>query len=86
MHVIEVMEKKHSPLISQENEEALTFLESFPISQMNADLNEIRKNYRIMQKAIQSQTSAPQDSIKAKLEGFVSKIEERVAKIEIDIK
>lgn len=48
MYVVEIFEKKYSPLITDEEEEALTLLEQLPISQLNADLNEIKKNLRIM--------------------------------------
>lgn len=52
MYVIEIIEKKYPELISQKDEEVVTFMETLPISQLTIDLNEIKKNLRSMQKAI----------------------------------
>ncbi|KAL4467047.1 hypothetical protein ABPG74_010644 [Tetrahymena malaccensis] len=86
MYVIDIFEKKYNPLISQEDEEALNLCEQLPISQLNADLNEIKKNFRFMQKAIQSQTDLPNDNIKSKLDGSVDAIEQRINSIDAEIK
>ncbi|KAL4510234.1 hypothetical protein ABPG72_010427 [Tetrahymena utriculariae] len=86
MYVIDIFEKKYNPLISLEDEQALNLCEQLPISQLNADLNEIKKNFRFMQKAIQSQTDLPNDNIKSKLERSVDAIEQRINSIDADIK
>ncbi|EAR97051.2 formin-like 2 domain protein (macronuclear) [Tetrahymena thermophila SB210] len=86
MYVIDIFEKKYNPLISLEDEEALNLCEQLPISQLNADLNEIKKNFRFMQKAIQSQTDLPNDNIKSKLDGSVDAIEQRINSMDVEIK
>ncbi|EGR27953.1 hypothetical protein IMG5_185360 [Ichthyophthirius multifiliis] len=78
MYVVEIIEKKFGLIITEQEEENLQCLESIPISILVTDLNEIKKQFRSMQKAIASQTELPQDIISEKLKGLVSEIEQRI--------
>lgn len=76
MYLIEILEDKFKEeLFTQKEESLYEKINSLPTSELVKDLTVLKKEFKNVQKASESQTKDPLDQIKSKLESHQIKIE-----------